>query len=482
VFRRFSPRGVRGRLVAAIVSVALGVLGVSFFALHQRTGSDLEARIDDQLAGDLSEFRASPAGQAATAKELAAGSREFVKGQAYHPDSRIFSVEVGSAGKVVTNSEELIEAEQGESEPGEEEGAEATASSGGILAAEDGFNTVSAGGDARVRVLTEPIVSDGRVLGKFQVAQSLSQVAAAQDSLRSTFLIIGGAAIVVLLIAAIWIATLLARPLDRIAGFAAGVGEGDLKRRLDENRGPAEVQSLTNSLNRMLERLQRAFEREREFVADASHELRTPITIAQGELDLLRREAAQPERERLDIVRRELARMERLIADMLSLAREDAARLLSVRSVPVDDILDDLRRDLPLLGPRRYCVGSLEGTIDADPDRIAQVLRNLARNAVTHTGADGVVEVDAEECPAGARFRIRDDGPGIASDEAAHLFERFYRADESRARDTEGSGLGLAIARAIVEAHGGRIWAEPGPGGVVAFELPGYHPVPGREG
>jgi two-component system OmpR family sensor kinase len=469
------PRGIRARLVLAITLVAAGVLAVSFYVLHQRTGSDLESRIDDQLAGDLHEFESSPAARSGTPAELAHRSRQFVNGQAYHPDSRIFAIEIGNGPRVVTNSEELIEAELGESEGGE--GGNGTLlNPTGILAAGPGYETLSAGGDARVRVLTQPVTSGARGVGTFHVAQSLTQVATAQDSLRSTFLIVGAIALVVLLAAAIWIATLISRPLDRMAGFAAGVDRGDLDRRLEDHGGPAEIRSLTVSLNHMLDRLQRAFEREREFVADASHELRTPITVAQGELELLRREADPEERARLDVVRRELRRMDGLIGEMLALAREDAGRSLDTRVVAVDDLLDDLRRDLPLLGPRNYEVERLGGTLEADPDRIAQVLRNLVRNAVTHTETVGRIEVRASGNGDRIRFEVIDDGPGISTEQAAHLFERFYRSSESRSRDRDGSGLGLAIAQAIVDAHGGRIWADPGqrPGARLIVELPGY--------
>jgi two-component system OmpR family sensor kinase len=469
------PRGIRARLVLAITLVAAATLAISFFVLHQRTGSDLESRIDEQLAGDLQEFENSPAATSRTEGQLARRSHAFVNGQAYHPDSRIFAIEIGNGSRVVTNSEELIEAELGEVEGGE--GDEGSARSPtGVLSAPPGYETLSAGGDARVRVLTRPVPNGGRQLGTFRVAQSLSQVAAAQDSLRSTFIAIGAIALVVLLVAATWIATLIARPLDRMAEFAAGVDRRDLDRRLDDGDGPSEVRSLRMSLNHMLDRLQRAFEREREFVADASHELRTPITVAQGELELLRRDADAAERERLDVILRELRRMEGLIGEMLTLAREDAGRSLEPRRFPVDDLLDDLRRDLPLLGPRDYDVAHLDGTMQADPDRVAQVLRNLARNAVAHTPIDGHVEILASADGDRVRFEVIDDGPGIDPDEAAHLFERFYRSPEARARDREGSGLGLAIAQAIVDAHGGRIWADPEytGGARLVVELPGY--------
>jgi signal transduction histidine kinase len=471
------PRGIRARLVLAITLVAAIALASSFFFLHERTGSDLESRIDDQLAGDLHEFESSPAARSRTEAQLARRSRDFVNGQAYHPDSRIFAVEIGDGPRVVTNSEELIESEIGESEGGD--GDEGTARNpSGVLAADPGYKTLSAGGDARVRVLTQPVTNGARQLGTFHVAQSLAQVETAQDSLRSTFVLVGAIALVVLLGAAIWIATLVSRPLNRMAAFATGVDRGDLDRRLEDSGGPSEIRSLRASLNHMLDRLQGAFDREREFVADASHELRTPITVAQGELELLRRDADPAERDRIDAVRRELRRMEGLIGEMLELAREDAGRSLDLRRLPVDDLLDDLRRDLPLFGPREYEVGRLDGTIDADPDRLAQVLRNLARNAVAHTEPGGKVEIQATAAGERVRFAIADDGPGIDPDEAAHLFERFYRSPETRGRDRNGSGLGLAIARAIVDAHGGRIWVDPdqGAGARLVIELPGYQP------
>ena len=116
--------------------------------------------------------------------------------------------------------------------------------------------------------------------------------------------------------------------------------------------------------------------------------------------------------------------------------------------------------------------------LEADPDRLTQVLRNLVRNAVAHTTPEGRIEVTVSADGGRLTISVADDGPGIAPEHVDHIFERFYRAEESRSRDTGGSGLGLAIARAIVEAHGGRIWAEsqPGAGTTISLELPGYRP------
>jgi two-component system OmpR family sensor kinase len=171
--------------------------------------------------------------------------------------------------------------------------------------------------------------------------------------------------------------------------------------------------------------------------------------------------------------------MDRLVEDLLILARAERGALVQPRPVPVLDLLDDLRRDMPLLGAKRFEVNAeAAGTIDADPDRVAQVLRNLVSNAVRHGGPEGVVRVSVSPADGGARFSVSDDGPGIRPEQLERIFDRFYRTDEGRGRSEGGSGLGLAIARAIVEAHGGTIRAEsrPGEGATIRFELPGFRP------
>jgi signal transduction histidine kinase len=162
---------------------------------------------------------------------------------------------------------------------------------------------------------------------------------------------------------------------------------------------------------------------------------------------------------------------------MLTLASEESEASLRHHRVDIADLLDDLRRDLPLMGNRDYRISDATGTVEADPDRLAQVFRNLLSNAVAHTRDGDLIRVDAEPRGDRIRFEVHDDGPGFAPEEAERLFDRFYRTEAGRSRDGRGSGLGLAIARSIVEAHGGRIWAEgatKSTRATVIFELPGY--------
>ena len=162
---------------------------------------------------------------------------------------------------------------------------------------------------------------------------------------------------------------------------------------------------------------------------------------------------------------------------MLTLASQDAEAGLRHERVDLSDLLSDLRRDLPLMGSRRYVVDDLGGTVEADPDRLAQVFRNLLSNAVAHTDDGGEITVRATPVGDHVRFEVTDDGPGFGPDEAERLFDRFYRSGTGRARDGGGSGLGLTIARSIVEAHGGSIRVVPSDGasgGRIVFELPRY--------
>src|SRR5262245_59186486 len=198
MLRRLWPESMRARLALASSLVALAVIGASFVALHERTGTELRGAIDERLRADLAEFHASPAARATTPSQLASRGRRFVEGQGYHTDSRIFVI--SAAGEPVsTNESELVSEERRESaaererEPGEGAGASAT-----LLRAPEGLSSIDLNGGGVLRVLTEPVVSNGRELGSFRVAESLDQVGFAQQSLRDTLLVVGGAALAVL--------------------------------------------------------------------------------------------------------------------------------------------------------------------------------------------------------------------------------------------------------------------------------------------
>jgi signal transduction histidine kinase len=311
------------------------------------------------------------------------------------------------------------------------------------------------------------------------VADPLQPVADAKSELGDAFILVGLLGLGASALVAVLAATVVTRPLRRMAAVASRVDAGELGRRIGLRDRRDEVGVLAHAFDGMLDRLERAFSRQRGFVSDASHELRTPLTVLRGQLELLEREH-DPEQWRGEIqtALRELDRMNRLVDDMLMLAAAESTEIIRLEPIDLPEFMEDLRRDLPLLGERDYRVqGPACGTLEADPQRLAQVLRNLARNAISVTGPSGVISVEAIPLDGSIEFAVSDDGPGIDAAELDRVFDRFHRTDAGRERRRGGTGLGLAIARALVEAHGGRIWVEssPGAGATFRFELPRFH-------
>ena len=272
---------------------------------------------------------------------------------------------------------------------------------------------------------------------------------------------------------------MIAAPLRRIARVAAAAGAADLSIRVAPVAARGEAGELARAFDHMLERLERAFRRQREFVSDASHELRTPLAVLRAQVQLLDRETDEQRRhEATRTLLRRLDELDRLVGEMLTLASAEADQLIEPRTIDLAGFFEDLRRDLPLFGERDFRLQIVEGTLQADLERITQVLRNLVRNAVTHTKPGDRVLVAARARDSRVEITVSDTGPGIPPDQLEQIFERFHRLDGGRSRETGGSGLGLAIARAIVEAHGGSIQAEspPGQGATFRLELPNYTP------
>ena len=346
-----------------------------------------------------------------------------------------------------------------------------------LAGARDGLSTVRVEDVGEMRVATEAIEDGGRRVGTLYVADPLTPVERAEESLTQTFVVVGTLALVLAVVAGLWIATVIARPLRRMARVASAVDAGDMSRRAGPIAHGGEVGVLAEAFDRMLERLERTFTRQRDFVSDASHELRTPLAVLRGQVELLDRETDEAARhEAALLLLRRLDELDRLVGEMLTLANAEAGQLVSPQPIDLADFFEDLRRDLPLFGERDFVVHAVDGTLVADPDRLTQVLRNLVRNAVAHTQPGDRVEVAARADHGWLQLAVHDSGPGIDPDRLERVFERFYRTDEGRSRDSGGSGLGLAIARAIVEAHGGRIRAEspPGDGAIFRIDLPGY--------
>jgi signal transduction histidine kinase len=239
---------------------------------------------------------------------------------------------------------------------------------------------------------------------------------------------------------------------------------------------------------RALVPIQHAFQRQQEFVADASHELRTPLTVLRSATDLLnqhREQALEINGELFDDVRAEIARMERLAMDLLTLARSDAGGL-ELMTAPLelaDTAAEVVRRTTPLAqaeGVRLSLhVDPQPATVDADPDRLQQVLYILIDNAVKHTAPGGSIDVRVRRHGQTAQIEVADTGSGIAPEHLPRIFDRFYRADKARARERGGTGLGLAIAKMLIDAHRGQLQltSTVGVGTQVTVSLPLVNPT-----
>jgi two-component system, OmpR family, sensor kinase len=477
VARRLHPGGLRAQLAVAIALVTALAVGLSFLAVYRGTGARLRDSIDEDLITQAAEWDQLRAGaEPSSPDDVERLAQRFIASQSYHPASRIFVLDV-VGGEPVTNHPRILEQEEAREHGDEAEEEDELVD--GLLDAPAGLSDVSVQEAGRMRVLARALDDGGRRIGTLYVADPLTPFTDAQASLLRTFALVGSLALALAVAAGVLIATLIARPLRRMAAVAAAIDSGDLSLRAGAVGSRGEVGVLATAFDHMLARLERAFARQRDFVSNASHELRTPLAVLRAQVELLDRETDERARhEGARVLLRRLDEMDRLVDDMLTLAGAEAGRLVEPRPFDLADFFEDLRRDLPLFGERDFHVEPVTGVLEADPDRLTQVLRNLVRNAVAHTAPGDRIAVAARARDGRLTLAVSDSGLGIAPDQLERVFERFYRVDADRSRDRGGSGLGLAIARAIVEAHGGRIWAQsqPGQGMTVTLELPGYRP------
>jgi signal transduction histidine kinase len=276
------------------------------------------------------------------------------------------------------------------------------------------------------------------------------------------------------------------QPVDRMTRAAQAIGgAADLTQRVPMPDKQDEIGRLALTFNQMLGRLQQTFATQRQFLADASHELRSPLTAIRANVETVRRglDADPAERdETLRIVEREVDRMGRLVDDLLTLARADAGQEPLRERLSLDVLLLEVyHQQRALAGRVRLNLGEFEPVeIDGDQDRLKQLLLNLVDNALRHTPDGGTVTLDLTRTDREAIIRVRDTGAGIAPEHLPHIFERFYRIDSARSREAGGTGLGLAISQEIAEAHGGRIEVESTLGAGTTFRviLPASEPAP----
>jgi signal transduction histidine kinase len=290
---------------------------------------------------------------------------------------------------------------------------------------------------------------------------------------------VGIAACVLAIVIGLFLTWQLTGPVRRLTSAAQGIAGGDLSQRVDI-RSKDELGQLGQAFNHMAESLSKAEELRRNMVADIAHELRTPLSVMRGNLEAILDGVFEPNRQNLASIHTETVLLGRLVDDLQELALAEAGQLRIEREPT--DLASVIERTAVSVSPKAAqgdvtVVKDLPGDlpeVQADPQRIGQVLFNLLDNAVRHSPEGGTVTIRARKLGSSVQVDVVDQGPGLTSDELSLVFERFYRGDKARSRITGGAGLGLAIVKQLVEAHGGKVWAESdaGKGATFSFTLP----------
>jgi two-component system OmpR family sensor kinase len=326
-----------------------------------------------------------------------------------------------------------------------------------------------------LRVLNVPLQAGGRPVGTLQVAASMTMVDTTRQSLVQTILVIALAAIFFAAALSWFFIGQALSPLVDITKSALRIsGTDDLSQRIPP-RGPEndEMGRLVTTFNNTLGRLEQLFTSQQRFLADVSHDLRTPLTVIKGNVDLMRR-MKHVDEESLDNIEDEADRLTRMVGDLLLEAQAESGKLpLHFAPVEMDTLLLEVFKEMRILARERVQIKLPEIDqilINGDRDRLKQVLINLIANAIKYTPQGGEVVLSLGKVGDNARLIVRDTGLGIPAEDLPHIFERFYRAEKSRSRSKAGGfGLGLSIAYWIVNHHGGQIEVDSAEGKGTTF-------------
>jgi signal transduction histidine kinase len=459
---------------------------VVFLVVYNDTGAQLKSEIDRDISGDTTQMIQSlQASNRKTPSGIAAAAARYVLAQPYNATSTLLFMLI-PGGPPISNHPEVFGG--GPPDEGETLAQQQLENAEGqrLQVPRLGFSTQLIADLGEMRIYQHRAVI-GAVPVIAGVGGPLTLVERAQHGVARAFVVAGAVVLFLALVASYLAGARVSAPLRRMAQVATRVDAGDLGPRMEISGDRRdEVRVLADAFNRMLDRLSEAFASQREFVADASHELRTPLTVIRGQLEVL---AAQQDPSSAEVMRvehlvqAEITRVTRLVDDLLVLAQAERTDFLRAETIDVRSFVTELWDGMSLTADRKFELGTIaDGSLKADPDRLAQALRNLARNAIEHTEEhDGLVRLDVTRlAPDRIRFAVLDDGPGIPEGERERVFERFHRTDSGRTRTASGgAGLGLAIVRAIAEAHKGTVRVEDsqnGRGAAIELVLPGFKP------
>ena len=334
------------------------------------------------------------------------------------------------------------------------------------------FATIEAADGQGLRLLAVPIhlgipgLPLSSQPGALILGRSTKQIDQALHGLVRTLATADALALAVAAGGGIFLARRALKPVDKIAETAQEIGETDLSRRINVNTKD-ELGRLAATLNAMIGRLEKAFQRQKQFTSDASHELRAPLAVIEAESSLALQKERPPSdyRQSLETISQESKQMSSLIEQLLTLARADAGKeQWNFTDVNLGRIITNLSADVEVLCQEKglSCqLGQIQDlVVKGDAARLRELFMNLLDNAIRYTPAPGTVSVSLHREGEMAIVAIKDTGVGIAAEDMPFIFERFYRVDKARSRAQGGTGLGLAICRYIAEAHGGKIEVE----------------------
>jgi two-component system OmpR family sensor kinase len=462
---RRATGSTRARILASYVVLLALAMAVSVVAIRGLLLARVDARVEENLLQETQEFR------------TLVGGRDPRTGQPFGADLKaIFDVFLSR--NVPAEGEQIV-TYLGE-RPYRTKAAPGTGSAlhrdpelgrrWGTLTGPETGRTDTPSGPALYAAL--PIELGGRIKGRFVVA---SLVAGERAEVDDAIQVVGGVAVGVLLIGTVIAFVAAGRvlaPLGRLTETARQISETDLTRRI-EVRGSDEIAEQARTFNAMLDRLKAAFESQGSLIRDVGHELRTPITIVRGNLEVLDEDDTPEERrETLALVESELDRITRLVDDLLILARAERPDFLALETVDLAALSEELLAKARQLGDRDWQLESKAGgRVVADRQRLTQAIMNLASNAVAQTDEGDRIVLGSSVRDGTGRLWVRDFGPGIDAGDQRRIFDRFARGSNDA---YEGTGLGLAIVKAIAEAHGGavRLDSRPGHGACFTVVLP----------
>jgi signal transduction histidine kinase len=456
--RRRGFTSARSRILASYVILLLFSSVLGTIALRQVLINRAGERVDDALVQESEEFR-----------RLAEDGRDPRTGRPFGDDVRaIFDVflsrNVPGEGEAfytfvsgLPYREAFAPGLENARVPEVDAHATVTATRGGEAELADG---------RRIRYLAVPVEAGARTPGVFAVGLDLSgEIDEVNDALR----LAAGVSVAVLLIASVlaWIvAGRVLAPMRTLRDTARSITESDLTRRIPVE-GNDELADIARNFNEMLDRLEEAFASQKAFISDAGHELRTPITIIRGHLDVMGDDPDE-RRETMELVSDELDRMARLVNDLLLLAKATRPDFLQPETVDLDELTRELFAKASALGRRDWRLGSVgRGHIVADRQRVTQAIMNLSQNAIAQTRNGDAIELGSSLTGETVRLWVKDTGPGVPPEYQDRIFDRFVRLD----RAADGIGLGLAITAAVAEAHGGRVELESTPDAGACFTL-----------